>query len=82
MPILMPMASHDQKSHVALHFDHLDLRNAMVLLTMLSTSHDADIIAVESYDQSVPPIPFTGTLGHEHFSIVFSNAPSSLHHLC
>ena len=30
------------KSHVALHFDHLDLRNAMLQLMMLSTSHDDD----------------------------------------
>ena len=42
--ILMPvlMASHGQKSNLAPHFVHLDLRNAMVLLMMLYASHDAD----------------------------------------
>ena len=38
----MLMVSHDQKSHVALHFNHLDLRSAMVPLTMLFVSHNAD----------------------------------------
>ena len=33
--------------HVACHFD---VRNAVVLLRVLSTSHDADISAVESHD--------------------------------
>ena len=41
MPVLVQMVSHDPKSHVAPHFDHLDLRNAMVALMELSTSHDA-----------------------------------------
>ena len=35
-------ASHNQKSHVAPHFDHLDLMNAMVLFTMPSAWHDVD----------------------------------------
>ena len=30
------------KSHVTPHFDHLDLRNTMVQLMMLSALHDAD----------------------------------------
>ena len=30
--MLAPMVLHDQKSHVAHHFDHLDLRNAVVPL--------------------------------------------------
>ena len=34
------------KSHVTPNFDHLYLRNAMVPLKMLSTSHDADTNAV------------------------------------
>ena len=38
----VPVVSHSQKSHTGPHFDHLDLRNAMVSLMMLSTSHDAD----------------------------------------
>ena len=33
------------KSHVALHFDHLDLRSAMVPQTMLFASHDGDASA-------------------------------------
>ena len=32
----IPVASHDQNSHVAPHFDHLGLRNAKVLLMMLT----------------------------------------------
>ena len=38
MPVVAPLLSHDQKSHVALHIDHLDLRNAMVPLIMPWTS--------------------------------------------
>ena len=45
MPVLVPVASYDQKSHVAPHVDHLDLRNAMVPL-VLSMSHDANTNAV------------------------------------
>ena len=48
-----PMASHDQKSHVAPHYSHLDLRNAMVPLTMLSTAHDANTVSVASHDQKI-----------------------------
>ena len=43
--MLVPMMPHDQISHVALHFDHLDLRSVMVALTMLFKSHDADASA-------------------------------------
>ena len=35
MLTLLPMASHDQESHVACHFNCYDLRNAMVPLLML-----------------------------------------------
>ena len=42
MPI--PKASHDEKCHLASHFDHLDLRNVMMPLIMpsieLVMSHD------------------------------------------
>ena len=37
----LPMASHNQKSHVASHFDCLDLRNAMVALITPLASCDA-----------------------------------------
>ena len=37
------------KSHVS-HFDHLDLRNAMVPVMVLSTSHDADTNAIILHD--------------------------------
>ena len=33
---------HDHKGHLVCHFDHLDIRNVMVLLTMPSASCDAD----------------------------------------
>ena len=42
MPVLVPMVSLDQKSHATCHFDHLDCRNSIVLLTMPSTWHNAD----------------------------------------
>ena len=37
----MPVASHNQKSHVAANFDCHDLWNAVVSLMMLLASHDA-----------------------------------------
>ena len=40
MPVLM--ASHDQEGHVSLHFNHPDLRNAIVPLMMPLLSSDAD----------------------------------------
>ena len=42
MPTLVPMVSHDQKGHTEPHFSCLDLRNAMMLLTILLALHDAD----------------------------------------
>ena len=51
MPELVTMVSHDQKIHVTCHFDHLDLRNAMVPLMVLSTPQDADTNAVVSHDR-------------------------------
>ena len=41
IPGLGPVVSYDQK-HVAHHFDHLDLRNAIAPLMVLSTSHAAN----------------------------------------
>ena len=38
---LVPLTSHDQRSHIASHFDCIDLRNAMVLLMMLLALCDA-----------------------------------------
>ena len=38
----VPMASHDPKSHVAPHFDCLDVSNTIVPLTMPLASQDAD----------------------------------------
>ena len=39
---LVPMVSHDQKSHITPYCDCLDLGNAMVSLIMPSASCDAD----------------------------------------
>ena len=59
MPLKKLLASHDAsvgqwydmtKSHVALHFDHLGLRNTILPLMMLSASHNADINVVASHD--------------------------------
>ena len=41
-PTPVPMSSHDQRGHVANHFDCLDLMNAMVPLMMPSVSCDAN----------------------------------------
>ena len=46
MPV--PMASHDQKSHVVPHFDCIDPRKAIVPLTMPNASDDTKASA---YDQ-------------------------------
>ena len=43
--LMIPLASHDQKCHVVPHFNDLDIRNAMVLLTKLSASCDASASA-------------------------------------
>ena len=37
-PFMMPVVLHHQESHIVPHFDHLDLWNAMMPLTMLSAS--------------------------------------------
>ena len=42
MLMLVPMVSHDQKSPVAPHFNHHDLRNTMLPLMMLSPWCDID----------------------------------------
>ena len=42
MPMMAPMILHDQKGYVALHFGHLDLRNAMVPLMMMLASYNTD----------------------------------------
>ena len=34
MPMLVPFVSHDPQSHIALHFNHLDLRNAVMSLAL------------------------------------------------
>ena len=39
---LAPMSLHDPKSQFVPHFDHLDIRNVMVLVTMSSASCNAD----------------------------------------
>ena len=46
LPMLVPLASHDQISHVASYFDCVNLMNAkkpVVPLTMLSASCDANV---------------------------------------
>ena len=42
MLMLVSMASHDQRCHVAPHFDCLNPRNTVVTLMMLSTTHDTN----------------------------------------
>ena len=43
--MMVLMASHDQKCHVAPYFSHPDLTNTKVPLIMLLVSLDADTIA-------------------------------------
>ena len=50
MLMLMPMMSHNEKNNVAPNFDYLDERNAMMPLTVLSTSHVPDTNGVASHD--------------------------------
>ena len=41
--ILVHMASHDQKTHVASHFDHFDITDGMVPLMTLLGPRDTGI---------------------------------------
>ena len=53
MPLTTLLASHDASTGangVTCHFDHLDVKNAMVPVIVLSTSHDADTNTVASHD--------------------------------
>ena len=50
--MLVPMVSHDHKSHVVPHFDNLDLRYVVLPLTMLPTSHGADSKAMTLHDNN------------------------------
>ena len=43
--LLMPMELHDQKSHIVPHFNHLDVRDAMMPLMVPSGSPDANASA-------------------------------------
>ena len=43
MPMAVAIESHGQNSHVATHFDCLDIRNLVVPLTMLMASCDVNI---------------------------------------
>ena len=40
--MLMAMALYDEKSHIAAHFDHLDLTKGMVSVMTLLASGDTD----------------------------------------
>ena len=40
--MLTQMASHDERSHVASHIDHLDLWNSMAPFTIPLASYDAE----------------------------------------
>ena len=37
-----PLASPDDESHAAAHFEHVDLRSSTMLFLMPSVSHDPD----------------------------------------
>ena len=50
--ILLPVGSHDPKSHIASHFNHLDIWNLMDPLTVLSASCDANALPMVSDDQT------------------------------
>ena len=43
MPMSTEILFHDEKSHVAPHFDCFDVRNIVVPLMVLMPSHDANI---------------------------------------
>ena len=47
------MVSHDQKGHVAPHFDCLELRNSVIPFMMPLASCDTDSGPVASHDQKV-----------------------------
>ena len=43
IPMLTPMASHDQKGHVASHLSHFDPRNEMMPLMMQFALGSGDV---------------------------------------
>ena len=45
MLTLVPLVVHDHKCHLASHFNHLDLTNAVMPLMMPVASHGANTIA-------------------------------------
>ena len=53
---LVPIVEHDMKSHVAPYFDHLDIRNAVVSMMVLSTSCDANISEMALHDTNASDI--------------------------
>ena len=64
VPMMLPLPLHDPngsfsgftwaKSHsISYHIDHLDPGNAVVLLNMLSASHDADTNAKVSHNTNI-----------------------------
>ena len=50
MTVLAPVESHNQKSNVAPHFDYLDLRNAMVLFSILLDHVMPMLVPMVSHD--------------------------------
>ena len=61
---LVPVVSHDEKGHFAIHFNYLELRNAVMPLTMLFVLYDADASAggVTWYQQQCQWYPVMLTL--------------------
>ena len=53
MPVLEPMVLHDQKSNIAPHFNHLELKIALMTLTTMLTLCDANRSASGVIDKKV-----------------------------
>ena len=62
--ILMLVASHDHKSHVAPCSNHLELMNAVVLLMMPSVLHDADAAHFDCLDLRNAVVSLTSSQCH------------------
>ena len=60
---LEPMTSHDQKSHVTLHFDCLDFRNAMILFMVPLVSCDTHTGTNGSHMNKSHVAPYFSHLG-------------------
>ena len=70
MPVSVSNTSHDQKSHVAPHVNHLDVKNAMMPFTVPSASCNM-LLPKVSHDQGCHVVPHFDCLGLTNAMVPF-----------